>query len=193
MSFKKAFIFTLLAEAAVIALGIINYEWGLEQLQAVVRFSGRLSLFIFSIIFILRLYKEDTLHQIISEKYYLIFAIAHGIHLVELVSFVIASGITLIPGRIAGGVLAYLFIFVMPWFYERNRTGHLSAVAFRRLEFSYLFYVWFIFLFTYVPRVLGKLPHAGGTYAEHVVLLGWTALIAILKLVQHTTSKRPAK
>ena len=115
MSFRNAFLSTLIIEVAIALLAVINYGVSLEAIQALTRFSGRVSLFIFSIIFLFQQHQFIRIKSILSDKYYLVFAIAHGIHLVELLTYVYLSGIPLVPIRLAGGFLAYLFIFAMPW------------------------------------------------------------------------------
>ena len=46
----------------------------------------------------------------------------------------------------------------------------------------YLYYVWLIFFMTYLSRVQGTFPKAGGSYAEHTMLLGWVALMLGIKI-----------
>src|SRR6266481_5176603 len=97
MKTRNAIALVIIAELAVAALGINNYGWNLEGLQATTRFSGRLSLFIFSFIFLLYPKDKRILTFYFSEKFFLAFAIAHGIHLIELLSYAGLSGTTLVP------------------------------------------------------------------------------------------------
>lgn len=115
MKVRTAILLAVLAEVAVAALGVNNYGWTIDGLQATTRFSGRLSLFIFSFIFLLYPGNQAILEKYFSGNYFLIFAVAHGIHLIELLNFVYWSGTELVPYRVAGGFLAYLLIFIMPW------------------------------------------------------------------------------
>jgi len=182
MKFKDALLSTLIIEVGIGLLAVINYGASLESLQAVTRFSGRVSLLIFSLIFLFQNHKHLNVKTILSEKYFLIFAIAHGIHLVELLSFVYLSGNPLIPLRLVGGFLAYVLIFIMPYaqsLFERNK---LSPSVFSSLTLIYLYYVWFIFFMSYLPRVRGTLPNVGGSYSEFVMLLAWVSLIMGIKL-----------
>ncbi len=172
----------VVAEALVAALGLSIYGWTIEGLQATTRFSGRLSLLIFSFIFLLYPGKQNTLHGILSPKPFLAFALAHGIHLVELLSYVYLAGIVLVPYRVAGGFMAYSMIFLMPWFQQRAETGSLGKKRFMMISMIYLFYVWFIFFMTYVARLNGSFQHAGGTFTEHAILMGWVCAMLILKL-----------
>lgn len=182
MKFKDALLSTLIIEVGMALLAVINYGATLESLQAVTRFSGRASLLIFSLIFLFQNHKHLNVKNILSEKYFLIFAIAHGIHLLELLSFVYLSGTPLIPIRLAGGFLAYVLIFMMPFaqsMFERNK---LSLKTFSSLTLIYLYYVWFIFFMSYLPRVRGTLPNVGGSYSEFVVLLAWVSILMGIKL-----------
>ncbi len=193
MKFKDALLSTLIIEVGIALLAVINYGATLESLQAVTRFSGRASLLIFSLIFLFQNHKHLNVKSILSEKYFLIFAIAHGIHLLELLSYVYLSGNPLIPIRLAGGFLAYVLIFIMPYaqsMFERNK---LSLKAFSSLTLIYLYYVWFIFFMSYLPRVRGTLTNVGGSYSEFVVLLAWVSLLMGIKISTVITPTRKQK
>ncbi len=182
MNYKNALLSTLIIEVGIALLAVINYGVTLEALQAVTRFSGRASLAIFSFIFLFQNHRYINLKAILSERYFLIFAIAHGIHLVELLSYVYLSGIPLVPYRVAGGFIAYSFIFAMPWLEELHRQTKLSSKQFSITTLLYLYYVWLIFFMTYLSRVEGSFPNAGGSFSEHITLLGWVALLLGIKL-----------
>lgn len=182
MKIRTAIFLIILTEVFVAALGVTNYGWTIEGLQATTRFSGRLSLLIFSFIFLLHPGKKDTIGIYLSTGYFLIFAIAHGIHLCELLSYVYLSGIPLVPYRLAGGFVAYLMIFLMPWFQQRSDAAKITAARFQMLGLVYLFYVWFIFFMTYLSRVNGSFPNAGGSHTEHMVLMGWVCVMLAVKL-----------
>lgn len=182
MNYKNALLSTLIIEVAIALLAVINYGVTLEALQAVTRFSGRASLAIFSFIFLLQKHPYINLKAILSERYFLIFAIAHGIHLVELLSYIYLSGIALVPYRVAGGFIAYSFIFAMPWLEQLHHQSKLSPKQFSITTLLYLYYVWLIFFMTYLSRVQGSFPNAGGSFSEHITLLGWVALLLGIKL-----------
>jgi hypothetical protein len=189
MSFRNALLSTLIIEVGIALLAVINYGVSLEALQALTRFSGRASLVIFSLIFLFQHHQFIKIKSILSDKYFLVFAIAHGIHLVELLSYVYLSGIPLVPIRLAGGFLAYLLIFVMPWMEIQFEQARISSKHFSILTLIYLYYVWLIFFMTYLSRVQGTFPNAGGSYAEHVILLGWVSLMLGLKLSEGILKK----
>ncbi len=183
MKVRTAIFLALGAEAAVAILGVNNYGWSIDGLQATTRFSGRLSLFIFSFIFLLHPKEKPTLTFYLSNDYFLIFAVAHGIHLFELLSYVYLAGIPLVPYRVAGGFLAYSMIFLMPWLQQRFDSEKVSAIKFKTIGLLYLFYVWLIFFMTYLSRLNGSFPNGGGTHSEHVALMGWVCVMLGMKLL----------
>lgn len=182
MNIRNTIILVCVLELFIAALAANNFGLTLEGLQAVTRYSGRLSLGIFSIIFMLLPGNEARATGILSPKPFHIFAFAHGIHLLQLLTYVYLSGNELIPIRLAGGFLAYVFIFTMPIIHHYNKTGKVSDQKFRWAQSVYLYYVWFIFFMSYLPRVQGKLTHVGGSYWEFVVLLCWVCMLLGMKL-----------
>ncbi len=180
MTVRNAIIICVIIEFSLGALGIINYGWTIEGLQATTRFSGRFSLFIFSVLFLAN--KPTDTFPWLSEKPFHIFALAHGIHLIALLTFILLSGTPLILYRVAGGFIAYSLIFLMPVLADRLDKGLLDAKRFNLFSIVFQYYVWGIFFLTYLPRVRGSLPNVGGSYMEHVVLLGWVSLMLGMKL-----------
>lgn len=190
MNTRTALFFSVLASALVIGWAVILYGWTLGGLQATTRFSGRLSLAVFATIFLLYPKNEEQLTRLLSPSFFLVFAVVHGIHLVELLTYVWKSGIELVPTRVAGGFLAYSLIFAMPYLQELVKRGRLDAVRFNRVGYVYLFYVWFVFFMTYLARVRGTFPNAGGTYLEHAVLTGGVIAMLLIKLWQVAINRR---
>ncbi len=193
MKFKDALLSTLIIEVGVALLAVINYGASVEALQAVTRFSGRVSLTIFSFIFLFHHHRHIHVKSILSDKYYSIFAIAHGIHLLQLLAFVYLSGNELIPIRLAGGFLAYVLIFAMPYVQHLFQHNHFSAKKYSTLTLIYLYYVWFIFFMSYLPRVRGTLTNVGGSYTEFVILLAWVSFMMGVKLQGLIMNKIPFK
>ncbi len=189
MIFRNAFLLMLITEVTVALLAVINYGATLEALQATTRFSGRVSLAIFSLIFLFQSHRHLKVSSLLSDRYFLIFAIAHGIHLLELLAYVYLSGNDLIPVRLAGGFLAYLMIFLMPYVQHLFEKNQLSSKHFSTFNLIYLYYVWFIFFMSYLPRVRGTLPNVGGSYSEFVVLLAWVSLMMGIKISELLTKR----
>jgi hypothetical protein len=182
MSPRKIIILFVLLEISIILISLLIDGHSLTALQTITRFSGRLSLFLFSAIFLLY-DKPQTIHAWLSDKFYLLFAIVHGIHLLELLFFVYVFNASLIPIRVAGGLLAYVYIFLMPVFANLRESQRISSKTFSVLEIVFIYYVWLVFFLTYLPRVLGALPEVGGTYSEHVALLGLISVLLGTRLV----------
>lgn len=180
MTSRKIIALFIGLEVLIIVSALLFDGYSLNALQTITRFSGRLSLFLFSAIFLF--YNRPSITEWLSDKFYLLFAVVHGIHLVELLLFVSLSGSRLIPIRVAGGFLAYAYIFSMPLLQSLREKGKLEVKTFFTLEVVFVYYVWLIFFLTYLPRVQGKLPLAGGSFGEHVALLGWTSTMLGMKL-----------
>ena len=181
MASRKLIILFIVIEIVIIVLAFLTEGFFLGALQTITRFSGSLSLFLFSAIFLLY-NKPYTITAWLSHKFYLIFAIVHGIHLAELLAFVYLANIELVPHRLAGGFIAYLFVFAMPFLQSFNMRGQISNRTYAILETIFVYYVWLVFFLTYLPRVQGKIPIAGGSFAEHVALLGWVSTLLGMKL-----------
>jgi hypothetical protein len=181
MKTEKVFFIVLIAELLVAALAIYTDGFSLWGLQAVTRYSGRLSLAIFSAIFLFH-NRPGNFDVALLGKPFHFFAFAHGMHLIELLAFVYFSGIALISYRLFGGVIAYLYIFLMPLAAYRNQQGKLDNKIYSVMEIIFQYYIWLVFFLTYLPRVRGTLPGVGGNYWEHVVLLGWVSLLLGMKI-----------
>ncbi len=166
-------------ELTIIAIAFAIYGWDIEAAQAIARFSGRFSLLIFAILFATGVPLRS---RILSEYPYTIFAIVHGIHLIELLIYVKLVGRELILYRILGGALAYAMIFAMPLVQLKFTRKQISTRMFLILENTYCYYVWFIFFMAYLPRVTGNHANAGGTFAEHLAFFILTMAILIIRL-----------
>jgi hypothetical protein len=180
MSTTKAIGTVAGCELIIVLVAVMHDGVSVTALQTITRLSGRLSLAIFSAIFLLS-DKPEKLRPVLSERFYLVFAVAHGIHLVELLPFVALSGRPLVSFRTFEGVVAYVLIVVMPWIQSRYEARGISLRAFRRSHAVYLSYVWFFFFTTYLPRVQGQLPSAGGYYWEWVALFVWLLVMMAYK------------
>jgi hypothetical protein len=181
MSSKRIIAVFVLIELIIVLIGYLTEGFTLSALQTITRFSGRLSLLLFSGIFLFY-NRPSAIKPWLSDRFYLLFAIVHGIHLIELLLFVSLSGMQLIPYRVAGGILAYLYIFAMPILQVYKERARISGRNYATAEIIFIYYVWLIFFLTYLPRVQGKVPNAGGTFAEHVALLGWVSTLLGMKL-----------
>jgi hypothetical protein len=181
MNSKKAVIVIVLLEVIMGASAVWWDGLSLEALHTTTRFSGRLSLLIFSLIF-LWINHPKKLAAWLSDKFYFVFAVAHGIHLIELVLYISVSGNPLIPIRLLGGFVAYAMIFAMPFLYYAYLLGKFTVRQFAFLKNFYQYYLWVIFFMTYLPRVRGTLTNVGGNYWEFVVLFCWVLFMLFIKV-----------
>lgn len=181
MSSRNMIYLAVLLELLIAGYSIVADGWTLEALHTTTRLSGRLSLALFSVIF-LGLNNPRKLVVWLSPYFFLVFALAHGIHLAELLAYVGSAGIKLIPIRVLGGFLAYMFVFAMPVIHHHFLKGKLSPKQFSMITNIYQYYLWLIFFMTYLPRVLGKLPNVGGHHWEFVVAFVCLIVMMLLKI-----------
>jgi hypothetical protein len=116
-------LFGIALEAIIILFSISSEGFTLEALHVTTRFSGRLSLLAFSLILLL----YDRRGVIRLDIAFLLFAVMHGIHLIELLFYVKLAGVELIPIRVFGGFIAYALIFAMPILVVKKDHGKLSV------------------------------------------------------------------
>jgi hypothetical protein len=188
-SSRNSFAAFILLELAIIIIPVLLFEFSLQTIQTATRFSGRLSFVFFSLIILLK-HRNVNWQSWISENPYLLFAILHGIHLVELSIYVLQSNNTLVPIRLLGGFVAYLLIFLMPVFNFMYGRGKISIKIFHRIEILFSTYVWFIFFMSYLPRALGKLPHVGGSHWEHVTFLSLVIMVGVASVTPHVKFRK---
>jgi hypothetical protein len=178
---RIAFMIFISAEILIVLTAILMDGISLEALHTTTRFSGRLSLMFFSAMLITRR-EPQSFTKFLSDKPYLLFAVLHGIHLIELLFYVQLSGNKLIPLRLLGGFVGYIFIFLLPYLSTLHSKAKISAKAFHVCELIYFPYLWFIFFMSYLPRVMKTLPNVGGAYWEHVVLFVWVIALGVVSV-----------
>jgi hypothetical protein len=182
MNSRRAIEITVLLEFIIIIIALVWHGITLEALQTATRFSGRLSLGIFSFIFLFD-NKPEKLHPFLSPQFYLVFAVAHSIHLLELLWYNGFSDNRLISMRVMGGAIAYLLILLMPlvqYFFNKHK---IQTGKFEALKTFYLYYIWLAFFMTYLPRVIGTHSNAGGEYWEFIMLFSWVLIMLAVKIM----------
>ncbi|TGM57989.1 hypothetical protein [Leptospira adleri] len=146
--------FLFLAIGVEIFLAHLTYfqfeEITVESFRVFVRYSGRFSFFTFLVLMISE-YKPGLFGKILSNRPYSAFVIVHGIHLSFVFTYLYLSGKSPAIGRLLPGILAYLLIFVSPWFETSFLKRSRSALWPRRI---YILYVWIVFVMTFLPKVL---------------------------------------
>ncbi|TGK25263.1 hypothetical protein [Leptospira stimsonii] len=134
-----------LAHLTYFQLGEVN----LESFKVFVRYSGRFSYLTFLILMISENHPKK-IEKILSTKPYSAFAIVHGIHLSFVFAYLYLSGKIPAIGRLLPGMLAYLFIFLSPWF-EKSFLQKLHPSRWTRR--IYTLYIWIIFVMTFLPKI----------------------------------------
>lgn len=132
--------------------------------QSAARLSGRVSLFFFALLLVYatlrpELNRADASFRV-KMRLFRDFAVLHLIHWCLLALSVWYSGFELHPVRLAGGILAYVLIVSVPLILQ---TSYLQVKQRERLQSVYLFWVWFVFMMTYITRLRGQSPDAGGS------------------------------
>lgn len=180
MKFSRAIKLYILVEVCIIFMAWMLEQETITVWQTTSRFSGRLSLLAFSFIFLFH-HTPRRLHALLSSKPYHVFALIHSIHLVELLVYQYLIGGKANLARVAGGVIAYLIILIIPFItllYEKHR---LTVKQYSFFKYIFLYYVWIAFFITYLPRVKGT-ARVGGNYWEFIVLMTWVCLILIIHI-----------
>lgn len=126
-----------------------------ETFRLSARFSGRLSLFVFLITIWhftrSSLKSEEELSK--TRTLTAVFALMHYIHLFLLLMNVNLNSVTLIPHKLAGGILAYLMILFYPIFFDRIKNT-------KAVHSVYFLYVGFVMAMTYIARLNGEFEGA---------------------------------
>ncbi len=172
MTVTRALRGAALAVAAVVA-SLLTYGPTLLGAQTAARWTARVSFALFALAFAgpswNRLFPSRPARAVAGQEWPLTLAFAgsHLVHLAALVVYVGLKGGELDPVRLAGGVLGYALLLVV-----------LVRPAAREWAF---FYLWFVFLMTYLPRVRGTLPGVGGDAWTFPVFLSLVVLILVVR------------
>jgi hypothetical protein len=159
---------------ASIALALVVFGATMAGAQAAARWSARVSFVLFALAFAgpawSVLFPSRPARAVAEEEWPLTLAFvgSHLVHLAALGVYVSLSGRDLDPVRLAGGMLGYALLVVI-----------LFRPAVRAWAFYYL---WFIFLMTYLPRVRGTLPGAGGAPWTFPLFLSLVMLVFVVRL-----------
>jgi hypothetical protein len=185
MNLKNLVLFTgIWANLLIAGYAWLNADNSVIFWQTIARLSGRVSLGLFGLLFInesLKLFRPQQAFQsdFWAEKtLFPAFAFHHFLHLGFLATFLYLSQAEIIVYRLLGGALAYFLILLFPillyW-----RPQWIS----QPLRYFYLYYVWFVMFMTYIARVRGTLPVAGGTMTEHIFFFSIVLLLLTFNLI----------
>jgi DMSO/TMAO reductase YedYZ heme-binding membrane subunit len=175
-----------------LAWAIFYYGQTVEAAQAMVRFTARISLFIFALVFsassLHRLFGSDFTAALLRNRrqFGVSFALSHTVHLLSIIIFFSLSGDQAPKLTLIFGGLAYLLIYAMAFTSNDWSVRKLGAKNWQRLHKLGVFYIWFIFFITYLRRILpGKAdePKPGGTKTEFIIAFLVVLVILSLRIV----------
>jgi sulfoxide reductase heme-binding subunit YedZ len=167
------------------------YGQSVEAAQAMTRFTARISLFLFALVF-----SASALHKLLRSEFTaellrnrrgfgVSFAFSHTVHLLALITFLRLSGNEAPKLTLIFGGLAYLLIYVMAFTSNDWSVKKLGAKNWKILHKIGIMYVWFIFFVTYLRRLLPSKvgePRPGGTKTEFTVAFIVVLVILCLRI-----------
>ena len=164
LSYKKYLIFGVLLELLILLYFYLIMDNYGDIFRYVARYSGRLSLIIYLFCFYQYVCSFERLKNIQNTKTAVsIFCILHLIHFVFLVLSLYFNELPLIPFKIAGGFLAYIFIIIYPLIIDKISKSIYHII--------YFYYVGIVMLMTYVARIKGEFIGAEPELFHYVALI----------------------
>ncbi len=151
---NRLLLFGILAEVLILLFSWIITGEIKETFRLSARYSGRLSLFFFTGLFILSTINWNIRRTEFKEIFVGltgIFAILHFIHFGFLAANVYINQVDLIPFKLAGGFLGYLLILVYPYWLKSGKPP-------KWMDSIYFFYLSLIFIVTLLSRISGSFP-----------------------------------
>jgi methionine sulfoxide reductase heme-binding subunit len=164
-----------LALIAIFTALLAVYGTGETGVRTVVRHSAQTSFLLFISAFVAsaayRQWPRPATRWMLTNRRYLgvSFAVSHFLHLLALIALARVSqafvdGLSVVA--LVGGGIAYVFIVLMVATSFDRSAAWLGARAWRRLHTAGMYYIWLIFLQSYLPRAL-RSP----VYAPFVIIL----------------------
>ena len=164
LSYKKYLIFGVLLELFILLYFYLIMDNYGDIFRYVARYSGRLSLIIYLFCFYQYVCSFERLKNIQNTKTAVsIFCILHLIHFVFLVLSLYFNELPLIPFKVAGGFLAYIFIIIYPLIIDKISKSIYHII--------YFYYVGIVMLMTYVARIKGEFIGAEPELFHYVALI----------------------
>jgi hypothetical protein len=166
----------LAGNTAVVLYALATYS-NLAFWQASTRFTARISLLLFILLFINRLKKLISFRE--ENWLFGAFAVSHLIHLFFLLYYNSLKGGLQVNVRMLGGCIGYGLAVLTPLVSMLTSVSQRSIEHLRRLTIGVL---WLIFFLTYLPRVAKRDFPAGGTRQEFITGLAIVAGLGIWQL-----------
>jgi len=173
-----------------------TFGTGVEGFQALARYSGRVGLLWFALVF-----SVAPLHRFLRSEWTklalrnrrrlgLAFGMHHFVHLAELLTYLAISGKGFDPSRAAGGMVGYAFLLAMMLTSNDAAVARLGPRNWKRLHRTGVWYLWIVFVMTYVPRVRGQMTDAGGGHLEFVTCLSLVVALGLLRAAAFLSARR---
>jgi len=142
--------------------GVMTAAGGGEAgVRAAIRLSAKTSLVLFTAAFIASsvriLWPNELTRWMLANRRYIgvSFAASHGIHLLAILAlFAVAADFSISPATLIGGGLAYVFLAAMTATSFDRSAAWLGPRRWRLLHKTGMYYCWFIFFISYLPRML---------------------------------------
>lgn len=183
------YLFALLSLLGCAIAAMVGYGWNIDGLQAITRYTGRMGLAWFSLLFVLSPWHAlapssvSRLALRARRDLGLAFGLHHSVHLVLLLSYVHASGAALNASRAGGGAFAYLLLFLMMATSNNAAARKLGRANWRRLHRFGLWVLWIVFLLTYVGRIQRALGEGAQVRSEYVMFASLLVSLAFVRVL----------
>lgn len=166
-SLKKLLIIGILAELIILLISYYMNSSPEATFRYAARYSGRLSAFVFLIVFYLF---ATSFPAPVAENRHLrngliVFALLHLIHFGFLATNIYLNEIPLVPSRLAGGAFAYIMIVAAPFLLHKIKPT---------LQLFYFYYVSIVMFMTYLARAKGDFQGAEPNWFHYAMLLIFT-------------------
>jgi DMSO/TMAO reductase YedYZ heme-binding membrane subunit len=164
-----------LALHLMVLLTLLIWGAGEDGVRAVIRYTARTSFALFMLAFaasaLHRLRPGTFTRWLLSNRRYVgvSFAVSHGLHLAAILVLARISAAfvaELAIATIVGGGLGFVFVGLLAATSFDVTAAWLGPRWWRRLHLTGLYYLWFIFFQSYLPRALQDV-----TYAPFVIIL----------------------
>lgn len=183
-----AFLLSLLAVAA----GFYFGNDAVEEAQLAARYTARVAFPVFLIVYtassIAYLWQNETIRSVmrVRRQWGLGFALAHGIHLIALITYFRISGSTPAVASLALGGVAYVLIAAMA-ITSNDASMRAMGIWWKRLHRFGMHWVWLVFTLSYLKRSVD--PQA---MAQGVALFPVAAAAGIIRLTAWRKRRRRA-
>lgn len=183
---------TLLSTVAVI-LGIVFGSGPVEDAQLAARYTARAAFPIFLVVYtaspVAYLWPGEAVRTIMKARrqWGLGFALAHGVHLVALITYFQVSGATPPVTSLAFGGVAYVLIALMA-LTSNNASVRRMGIWWKRLHRFGMHWVWLVFTLSYLKRSVD--PQA---MAQGVALLPFAVAAGMIRLTAWVKRNRTVR